>query len=305
MSTTTATPSRAASASLVTAGILWGTGGLAGALLAERAELSSAAVAVCRLALGGAFAVLLLGCTGGLRALPRTRDAMRRLLVAGVLLALYQACYFAAVSSTSVSVATMTTIGSVPVFVALAGAVQERRPPSPATTLSVLCALLGLALLTWSPEEAAGDGNVVLGIGCALASGASFAALTLVTRRPVAGLDPLRTTAFGCVVGAVLLTPLLVLGPTPFGEGVWPVGLDVVALAMYLGAVPTALAYLAYFRGLARSRPVVAALSALLEPLTAAVLAALLLGEDLGLAGWCGAALLVGAVAGSYVRPAR
>ncbi len=305
MSTIDAAPSRAASASLITAGVLWGTGGLAGAVLSERAGLSAVAVAVCRLSLGGAFALLLLGCTGRLRALPRTGAALRRLLTAGALLALYQACYFAAVTLTSVSVATMTTIGSVPVFVALAGSVSERRLPGPVTATSVACAVLGLVLLTWSPGDAAGGGGLVLGLACALASGAGFAALTLLTRNAVEGLDPLRTTAFGCLVGAGLLLPLLALSPLPLGDALWPVRVDVLAVAVYLGAVPTALAYGAYFRGLAASRPVVAALSALLEPLTAAVLAAVFLDDDLGLTGWCGAALLVGAVACGYVRPDR
>ncbi|EID55616.1 DMT family transporter [Saccharomonospora xinjiangensis] len=307
MSTIDAAPSRAATASLITAGILWGTGGLAGAMLSERAGWSSVAIAVCRLALGGVFALLLLGCAGGLRSsgfLPRTGAAFRRLLTAGALLALYQACYFAAVTLTSVSVATMTTIGSVPVFVALAGAVGERRLPDRVTMASIACAVLGLVLLTWSPSDAEGGGQLVLGLACALASGAGFATLTIVNGKPVEGLDPLRTTAFGCLVGAVLLLPLLALSATPQGAALWPLRTDVIAVAIYLGAVPTALAYGAYFRGLAGARPVVAALSALLEPLTAAVLAAVLLGDDLGVVGWCGAVLLVGAVAGSYVRPA-
>jgi len=44
----------------------------------------------------------------------------------------------------------------------------------------------------------------------------------------------------------------------------------------------------------------VTALSALLEPLTAAVLSAFLLGDDLGVLGWCGAGLLVAGLAVGY-----
>ncbi|WP_157577160.1 DMT family transporter, partial [Saccharomonospora iraqiensis] len=129
----------------------------------------------------------------------------------------------------------------------------------------------------------------------ALAAGAAFATLTLVTRRPVAGLDPLRTTAFGCLVGGVALVPFAA-GP---GLAV-PVQADVLAVVLYLGAVPTALAYFAYFSGLRSAHPTVAALSALLEPVTAALLAALVLGDRLGVAGWCGAVLLVAAIAVSH-----
>lgn len=296
---TVAAPARGGSFHLVAAGVLWGTGGLAGAVLATTADLHPLAVAAYRLLLGGAFAVLFLAVAvaGGLRPLPRTRSAARRLLVAGSLLALFQACFFAAVALTSVSIATMTTIGSAPVFVAVATAVTDRRRPTRTAVGSIVAAVLGLCLLTWSPQGAGGRWALVAGLACALASGAGFATLTLVTRRAVPGLDPLRTTAFGCLVGGVLLSPFALW----FGMAL-PVRFDVVAVAGYLGAVPTALAYAAYFRGLKLASPVLAALSALLEPLTATLLAVLLLDDRLGVAGWCGAALLVGALAVSYRR---
>jgi len=61
--------------------------------------------------------------------------------------------------------------------------------------------------------------------------------------------------------------------------------------------LPTALAYTAYFRGLgAATSPGTGAVLALLEPLTAAVLAAVVLGERLEPAGMVGAALLTVAV---------
>lgn len=299
-SSTAVRTSRAGAASLIAAGVLWGTGGLAGSVLAARADLHPLSVAAYRLLLGGGFAVLFLWFTGGLRALPRTRAVARRLLAAGALLAVFQACYFAAVALTSVSLATMTTIGSSPVFVALATAVLDRRRPTTPTILSIAGAVAGLILLTWSPGGAGERWQLLAGLVLALASGAGFAALTLVTRRPVEGLDSLRTTAFGLLGGGVLLLPAALW----LGAGLpWDAG--VLAVAAYLGAVPTALAYVAYFRGLSRSHPVLAALSALLEPLTAALLAAVLLGDRLGVAGWCGAALLAASIAVSYWRPQR
>jgi len=61
--------------------------------------------------------------------------------------------------------------------------------------------------------------------------------------------------------------------------------------------VPTALAYAASFRGLHRAvAPGTAAVLALLEPLTAAVLAAAVLGERLGALGITGALVLAVAV---------
>ncbi|MFD8496816.1 DMT family transporter [Amycolatopsis sp. NPDC059657] len=282
---------------LVLAGVLWGTGGLAGSVLSAETGLHPLAVAAYRLLLGGCFAVGFLWLTGGLKALPRTKAVIVRLITAGALLGLFQSSYFIAVSLSSVSIATMTTIGSVPVFVAVASAVSDRRRPSRWTVLSIAVALAGLVLLRWSPVDV-GASRLFGGLFFALLAGAGFATLTLVTGRQVEGLDPLRTTAFGCLIGGLLLTPAALA----FGMGL-SAEPKVIALALYLGAVPTALAYAAYLRGLTTAHPVLAALSALLEPVTAAVLSAVLLGDRLGPVGWSGAALLVGALALSYWRP--
>ncbi|MEU0537025.1 EamA family transporter [Amycolatopsis tolypomycina] len=278
-------PTRArSSAALVLAGVLWGTGGLAGSLLARRAGLHPLAVADYRLLVGGAVAIAFL------KGFPRTAEAAKRILAVGGLFAIFQASYFAAVALSSVSVATMTTIGAAPVIVTLVSVRKIRRW----TLVSVTGTLAGLVLLQWSPGEAFSFG----GLGFALLAAAGFATLTLVTAKPVEGLEPLSTTAFGCLTGGLLLLPV-----ASWSGMAIPLHTDVLALVCYLGAVPTALAYAAYLRGLADAHPVLGALSAVLEPLTAAVLSAALLGERLGAAAWCGAAVLVAALAVGYWRP--
>ncbi|WP_033261958.1 DMT family transporter [Amycolatopsis vancoresmycina] len=280
-------PTRArSSAALVLAGVLWGTGGLAGSLLGQRAGLHPLAVADYRLLVGGAVATLVLKGRG----VPRTSEALRRILAVGGLFALFQASYFAAVALSSVSVATMTTIGAAPVMVTLASVRKPRRW----TLVSVISTFAGLVLLQWSPGQAMSFG----GLGFALLAAAGFAALTLLTAKPVDGLDPLSTTAFGCLTGGLLLLPV-----ASWSDMAIPLHADVLALVCYLGAVPTAIAYAAYLRGLAAAHPVLGALSAVLEPLTAAVLSAALLGERLSGTAWCGAAVLVAALAVGYWRP--
>jgi drug/metabolite transporter, DME family len=284
-------PTRArSSAALVLAGVLWGTGGLAGSLLGQLAGLHPLAVAAYRLLVGGGVATLFVLLKRD--ALPRTREAATRILAVGGLFALFQASYFAAVAFSSVSIATMTTIGAAPVVVTLAG----RRKPGRWTLVSLAGTLAGLVLLRWSPDEPASA--LAGGLGFALLAAAGFAALTLLTAKPVEGLEPLPTTAFGCLAGGLLLIPL-----ASWSGMALPLHVDVLVVACYLGAVPTALAYAAYLRGLADAHPVLGALSAVLEPLTAAVLSAALLGERLSVMAWCGAAVLVAALAVGYWRP--
>lgn len=277
---------------LFLAGLLWGTGGLAGALLQSRTGLHPVAVAAYRLLIGGGLATLALAYR--LPSLPRTTAVARRLLAAGALVGLFQAGYFGAVMLTSVSLATLLTIGSAPVFVALA-TLREARPRTLAT---VAVAVTGLALLAGTP----GDGplpRTAGGVLLSLLSGAGFAALTILNRRPVPGLTSGATTALALLLGGVLLLPLaLSLGMA------LPLRADVLLIAAFLGAVPTAVAYGAYFVGLRGAPAVTAALASMLEPLTATVLAVVFLGDRLSVAGTVGAGLLAAALLLNALSPA-
>ena len=50
--------------SLITSGLLWGTGGLTGSLLSRVAGLPAMSVAACRLSAGGTLIVIFLTVTG-------------------------------------------------------------------------------------------------------------------------------------------------------------------------------------------------------------------------------------------------
>src|SRR5438093_759166 len=65
---------------------------------------------------------------------------------------------------------------------------------------------------------------------------------------------------------------------------------------LYLGAVTTAGAYALYTAGLRHVPASAAGVASLLEPLTATLLGVILFGERLGVAGWAGAVLLLGAL---------
>jgi len=146
-----------------------------------------------------------------------------------------------------------------------------------------------------------GDGSRAdpVGVVLALAAAACFATMTLVNRRPVPGLAALPLTGWSFTCGGLLLVATTAWAG---GFAVPSSGTGWVLLA-FLGLVPTAAAYGAYFTGLRTVPATTAALLALLEPLTAAVGAALLLGERLGPAGIAGGVALATAVALLRPRP--
>lgn len=215
----------------------------------------------------------------------RNRGVVRQLLFAGSLLAEFQVAYQIAVAQISVSLATLITIGSAPVFVTVVRAVQERRVPGARMLVAVLGAVVGLVLLVGEPSGVE-TWRAVYGTGMALLAGGGFATLTLVTARRVAGQHVV--TAVALLVGGMLVAPFALFTG---GMGV-PFEDDVIGLLLYLGAVPTAIAYGAYFLGLRHAHPTVAALTAMLEPLTATVLSIALHDERLGAGGILGACLI-------------
>jgi drug/metabolite transporter, DME family len=273
---------------LITSGLLWGTGGLTGTLLSRVAGLSALSVAACRLTAGGVLIVIFLTVTG--RRWPVGRTAWTRIAVIGVLAALYQSCYFTAVVLTSVALATLVTIGTAPLIVLGVYRVTGRRVGRLAPVAACL-ALAGLGLLI-GPPSGFSQTAVLASAGMAVLAAAGFAAVTLISTRPVPGLDDLTVTGFGFTLGGLILLPLAAAA----GGLSFRPGLEAAGLLLALGTGPTAVAYTLYFRGLRQAEASTAALLALLEPLTGAILAAFVLGQRLSATGIVGAAILLTAV---------
>jgi drug/metabolite transporter, DME family len=276
---------------LVLSGLLWGTGGLIGTLFGRAAGLSALAVAACRLLAGGGLIVAFLPLHG--TRWPAGRAAWTRIAVNGLLSALFQGCYFAAISLTSVSLATLVTIGGTPVIVAIAEHARGRRTLGRAGVLTMAMALAGLGLLAGRPGGGFSEAAVLAGTGLSLLSGAGFAAVTLIGTSPVTGLDELSLNGFGFTLGGLALLPLAAVsgGGLDFRPSLGSAGL---LAALAIG--PTAVAYTLYFRGLRKASASTAALLTLIEPLAAAVLAALVLGDRLSALGIAGAVMLLAAV---------
>jgi DME family drug/metabolite transporter len=285
---------------LVLSGLLWGTGGLIGTLLGRAAGLSAMSVASYRLLAGGGLIVAFLSLTGKRR--PTGRAAWSRIAVNGLLSALFQSCYFGAIALSSVSLATLVTIGATPVIVAIAEHARGRRPLTRADMITTATALAGLGLLVGDPGGGLSETAVLASTALALLSAGGFAAVTLIGTSLVTGLDELTLNGFGFSLGGLVLLPLAaVLGG---GAGFRP-SLASVGLLAALAVGPTAAAYTLYFRGLRKASATTAALLTLIEPLAAALLAAVVLGDRLSATGIAGAVVLLAAVVRTVLADAR
>ena len=136
----------------------------------------------------------------------------------------------------------------------------------------------------------------------ALGAGLAYAVYTLAGKQLVeAGLTPDRAMGAIFGAGAALLAPGLLIVDID-----WVARPGGVAMALWLAVGTVAVAYLLFGRGLAALAPATVASLSLAEPLTAATLGLLVLGERPGLLGAVGAGLvLAGLVVLTRRRPAR
>src|SRR3954464_9046459 len=263
------------------AAVCFGTTGTAQAL---GPPASPVAVGAARIVLGGAMLVAVARGLG-----VRTPRADANVLAIALGVAVYQLSFFAAVKLTGVAVGTVVAIGTGPAVAGLLGRVVNGEHLTRRWALGTVGAAAGVALL-------AGDGGGTVdpgGIALAVTAGAGYATCTVLSKRLIAnGAAPEGVMAAGFGGAAVLLVPVLLLAGPGFLTSAGGLG-----LALYLGAIPTAVAYVLFARGLRSLASGETATLVLAEPLTAAALGGGPLGEQPSAATGAGAALVLAGLA--------
>ena len=287
---------------LAFAGITWGTTGAAIELVYRSSDLGPMAVSFWRF-LAGAALLMVAGRFGRARtSRPASRQRALLLIGTGIGLAVFQTAYFAALPQTGLAISTIVTLGSAPLFSVAGGRLFLIESVGRGGLLTIAGAVLGLAVLVF------GNHQVVvhpLGVGFALLSAAGYAVSNVLGRwtgRHGTGEEPYSLTMWSFAIGAFVMLPFAL------GEGLWPHTrqvLNVVVPMTYVATVTTALAYPLYFAGAAIVRAATASVVMLIEPVSAAVVAVLLLGERITWATVGGTTVLVGAIAGLAMAEAR
>lgn len=281
-------------------GILWGTGGLAVVLVRRHAELSALTISAYRT---GIAAVVVLPLVLALRRLHGVRRVLTRSPVravgVGLLTGAYQGLYFVSVVAVGVTVSTVVSLGLAPVLLTSAASWRTRTPPSPRAAAVVAAALVGLVLVAGSSGTGTAGPQPLLGILAALGAGTAFAAATALGEPLARSADPLAITAVTTTVATLALAPLALTTAAIGGNTVVTADPAALLILLYLGAITMALAYGLLYAGLRTTTSSNAVVATLLEPVTAAAVAALLLGEALRPAGAVGSLLILLALAGS------
>ena len=258
---------------LLLGAVLWGTTGAAQAL--GPADTTPLAVGAARLVFGSALLVAWVGLTARVRpgrVVAGTDSASwPAVVVGGGAVAAYQVTFFAAVDVAGVALGTAVAIGSSPALTGLFEWVLRRRVPGVRWRVATAVSTLGVILL-------AGPSDVVLsGVVLALVAGASYAAYALAGKTLIdQGVPSGQAMARIFGSGGVLMLPVLLAS-----DRTGLASTRGLVMLAWLAAATIVASYLLYGRGLTVLSASTAATLSLAEPLTAAVLGIVVLGERL------------------------
>lgn len=272
--------------------VFWGGTFLAGSVVS--AQIKPFSAACLRFLIAGA---LLLGLV--YRREGRLPRLARREAVYVVLLGLsgvfaYNAFFFSALETIEAGRAALV-VASCPVFLALFSAVFLDERLTPLQILGVTLSVAGAGLVVARGDiTAIASRGIGRGEALILGSVASWVVYSLVGRLVMARFSPLASVCWSVLIGlAALVPPALsegIIGALPtFTWSAW-------ACLFYLGAFGTVLGFVWYYEGIRRIGPVRAGLFINLVPVSAVILAWLLVGERLTASSLLGGALVIGGV---------
>jgi len=267
------------------AAALWGTTGTAQTFVS--AQISPYWVGALRLAIASAFfaACMLFGRSGHFAGGQGYRTVWRWALLAGTAVAVYNLSFFAGVKATGVAVGTGAAIGSGPVWAGLLEAFFNRKAPRLGWWLGTALAVSGISLMLLA--GGAGAHVNMTGLGLCLLSGLSYASYTLVSKHLVGLTTPTMATFLVFSTAAVIAVPVAALVSPPFvmSAATW-------VMVSYLGVIVTGAAYLLFSHALRRVSAATCVTLTLAEPLTAFVLAIVVVGEQPGALAYVGLGLV-------------
>ncbi len=216
---------------------------------------------------------------------------LRWMIVAGVLMAIYQLSFVMAVQLVNVTIATLVTLCTVPVIVAILASVVLHEHMHRNLYVAMACAIVGVVLLVGF--DATGDfgANVWLGIGLALLTAFANGFFQIVSRALANRYHPIQTLAVYFFIAALAFIPFALVNG--FVTSYPPIGW---ALLAHLGISISVIAYVLLLLGLQTIPATTATIIGFLEPLTATVLAILIFNERLSATGLFGAVLLLAAM---------
>ena len=223
------------------------------------------------------------------------REVWRRIAAVGIIgVTAFNTCFFHGLALAPASDAAMIIPAISPVFTAAGGIFFLGEPARFHRVAGLLVALFGATLFFWGViSHTSGQGTRVFGDLFLLGAAASWAAYSIISRPLLMKIGPLPATAWSMLLGSALL---LLLSSPKLAAVPWAsLSTKFWLVLAYLAIFPTVIAYLLWMEGIRVIGSGPATSFMFLAPVSALILAALLLGErPTPLQGIGGAVMLFG-----------
>ena len=278
---------------VIGAAILWGTTGTAQGL--APVGTNPMTVGAVRLAIGG-LSLLILAISRK-QLFSGEKWPLIPTFISALFVACYQLCFFAAVAKTGVAVGTMVAIGSSPVAAGVLGFLIRKEKLEKKWYIATFLAVIGCILLSLSGGQLSIN---LIGILLALGAGFSYAMYTVTIKGLLDTHSPDAVMAIVFSLAAILLSPSFFLY-----DWRWVIHPQGFAVALHLGIITAALSYWLFARGLKAVKVGNVATLSLAEPLTAALLGVLILGESLGTQELFGICLIFAGITFLAIAPSK
>ncbi|CAI3954051.1 DMT family transporter [Commensalibacter communis] len=273
---------------VIIAAILWGTTGVSASFAPEVSPIAIGAMAM---GVGGLLQTAIAAKTIRLYRF-NLYTQWKYLLCGGISIAIYPLVFYASMRLAGVTIGTVVSIGSAPLLSAVIEAIMEKARFSTKWIIGASLGIIGIILLSVAGQghhtNTAQHSNVILGVCLGLLAGLTYALYSWVARYLMLQRIPSKA-AMGSIfgIGGLLLMPVLFATGSAFLNS-WTNA----SVGIYMALVPMFIGYLCFGYGLARIAASTAITITLLEPIVAALLAVIIIKENLSLLRWFGVALV-------------
>lgn len=268
------------------AAVLWGTTGTAQTFVASQS--SPYWIGALRLLIASAFfaVVVLFGRSRPAHGIAWLRTAWPWVVLGGIAMASYNLCFFAGVKATGVATGTAVAIGSGPIWIGLLQGLVTRQAPRPVWWLGTTLGVTGIGLMLSGAST--GTSFDVTGFMLCLGAGFAYASFTLLSKHLVGVTSPEIATLSVFTTATVIAIPVAALtGGTFTGTSTtW-------LMVSYLGLIATGIAFLLFSHALRHVGAATCVTLSLAEPMTAFVLAIVVVGERPNVVAFGGLALVI------------
>jgi len=276
----TSSPDRLTYLKLAAVTMIWGATFVAGRYLA--ADVEPLLAATLRFVLASAALLGFMALARVRLARPSARQLAQLAMLGFCGIFFYNLCFFYGLHYINASRASLI-VALNPAVIGLGSwwLFKERLGTARCLGIALCLGGAGAVIISHNPQVLQGAANAWLGdlliFGCVLGWGA----YSLFSRSLNQSLGPLQTVTWSILLGTAMLTVTTLVGGKLTLKALSAIHLPQMLSLLYLGVFGSALAYIAWYDGIRRIGATRAGVFIALNPLTAVICGALLLGEQL------------------------